>query len=195
MPTISALTPPNALPSLAQGGDTVYVVIETPRGSRNKISFDEDLGAFRLKKVLPQGMSFPYDFGFIPSTLGSDGDPVDALVIMDEPASPGCVTECRLIGAILGEEGPEKRATRNDRLVAVAVPSLVHGSLRSLDDLDKARLKELEQFFVNYNRVHGKEYRLLGCKGPQRAWKLLQEGMRAWTRAQGKEGPRESVRS
>ena len=67
----------------------VNVVIETPRGSRNKFAYDEKLGVIRLKKVLPAGMDFPYDFGFVPSTKGDDGDPLDALLLMDEPAHPG----------------------------------------------------------------------------------------------------------
>jgi len=91
MPTTVSLTPPSMLPAVTKNGDTIHAVIETTRGSRNKISFDEELGAFRLKKVLPEGMSFPYDFGFVPSTTGGDGDPLDVLVLMDEPGTTGCV--------------------------------------------------------------------------------------------------------
>lgn len=85
------------------------VVIETPKGSRNKFAFDADEHIFDLKKVLPSGMTFPYDFGFVPSTLADDGDPVDVLVLMDEPAFPGCVLSCRPIGVIEGEQGDRKR--------------------------------------------------------------------------------------
>ena len=84
------------------------VVIETPKGSRNKYAFDPEEKVFGLKKVLPAGMAFPYDFGFIPSTLGEDGDPVDVLVLMDEPAFTGCVLKCRIIGIIEGEQGTRK---------------------------------------------------------------------------------------
>ena len=73
------------------------VVIETPKGSRNKFAFDPDQHVFELKKVLPTGMAFPYDFGFVPSTEADDGDPIDVLVLMDEPAFPGCVLKCRVI--------------------------------------------------------------------------------------------------
>lgn len=68
----------------------IQVVIETPKGSRNKYAFDLDQRIFELTKVLPVGMAFPYDFGFIPSTVAERGDPVDVLVLMDEPAFPGC---------------------------------------------------------------------------------------------------------
>ena len=75
-------------------------IIETPKGSRNKYAFDPDQRIFELKKVPPAGMAFPYDFGFVPSTVAEDGDPVDVLVLMDEPAFPGCLLRCRLIGII-----------------------------------------------------------------------------------------------
>src|SRR6478752_3252537 len=88
---------------------TVRVVIETPKGSRNKYAFDSEDRTFSLKKVLPAGMGFPYDFGFVPSTLAEDGDPVDVLVLMDEPAFAGCVLECRLIGVIEGEQKDGKK--------------------------------------------------------------------------------------
>jgi hypothetical protein len=114
-------------------------VIETPRGGRNKLAYDEDLGIFRLQKVLPEGMSFPYDFGFVPSTIADDGDPIDALVLMDEPGTTGCLVECRLIGVILGEQGTKRDRCRNDRLVAVAIPSHTHGDLDPLSDLNRSR--------------------------------------------------------
>jgi inorganic pyrophosphatase len=85
------------------------VVIETPKGSRNKFAFDVKERIFELTKVLPSGMAFPYSFGFVPSTKADDGDPVDVLVLMDEPVFPGCVLTCRPIGMIaswLSSRGP-----------------------------------------------------------------------------------------
>lgn len=181
-PTI--LVAPSHLEPFADDPDHVRVVVETPRGDRNKLSYDEELGIFRLKKVLPEGMSFPYDFGFVPSTLAEDGDPIDALVLMDEPATTGCLVECRLVGVIEGEQRDEGSWTRNDRLIAVAVPSHTHGSLKSLKDLDGTLLKELEQFFVNYHDVVGNEFRLLGCKGPKGARRLLDQAIKAHRKRQ-----------
>jgi inorganic pyrophosphatase len=74
--------------------DIVRVIIETPSGSRNKYSYDEDEKIFILKKVLPAGMTFPYTFGFVPSTRAEDGDPIDVLALMDEPALQGCLIKC-----------------------------------------------------------------------------------------------------
>lgn len=82
----------------------LQVVIETPKGSRNKYTFDHARRVLMLKKTLPAGMSFPYDFGFVPSTKAEDGDPIDVLVLMDEPTFPGCLVDVRVIGVITGED-------------------------------------------------------------------------------------------
>src|SRR5579864_8730099 len=97
----------------------IVVVVETPKGSRNKYAYDPQEHVFELKKVLPAGMEFPYDFGFAPSTEGGDGDPLDVLVLMDEPAFPGCKLKCRVVGLIEGEQADEDTKQRNDRVVAV----------------------------------------------------------------------------
>ena len=155
------------------------MVIETPKGSRNKYDFDSEEKVFRLKKVLPAGMTFPYDFGFIPRTLADDGDPVDVLVLMDEPAFPGCVLKCRLIGVIEGEQGDGKDKERNDRVVAVEKDNHSFADIDHLDDLGKEFLRELEQFFVNYHSLTGEQFRVIDAKGPKQAKKRIEEGMRA----------------
>ena len=114
----SAIADPSTLQPVDQNDkELLRVVIETPKGSRNKFAFDPKEHIFELKKVLPAGMAFPYDFGFIPSTRAEDGDPVDVLVLMDEPAFPGCVLSCRPIGVIEGERINGKDRERNDRLL------------------------------------------------------------------------------
>lgn len=159
--------------------DIVLAVIETPMGSRNKFKFDPKLGAFTLSGVLPQGMMFPHAFGFVPSTRAEDGDPEDILVIMDEPTFAGCVVHTRLIGVIEAEQkekGGEKE--RNDRIIAVAAHSHDHSDLHNLADMNDNALKEIEQFFVNYNQERGKQFKVLGRKGPKTAWKLLKKSLK-----------------
>src|SRR5215471_17358488 len=95
-----SLRDPSKLKPMTKDNDTIRVVIETPKGSRNKYAFDLDDEVFVLKKVLPAGMAFPYDFGFVPSTEAEDGDPIDVLVLMDEPAFAGCILTCRPVGVI-----------------------------------------------------------------------------------------------
>ena len=126
-----SLADPFDLPPL-DGDGMIQVVIETPKGSRNKYSFDPKLRTFSLKKVLPAGMSFPYDFGFVPSTKAEDGDPTDVLVLMDEPAFPGCLLKCRIIGVMEGQQGKKKNGERNDRIIAIEnAMKYVNGTHRS----------------------------------------------------------------
>jgi inorganic pyrophosphatase len=155
-------------------GENLNTVIETARGCRNKFKYDPELRLFRLAHVLPAGAVFPFDFGFVPSTRGGDGDPLDVLVLMDEPAFPGCLIAARLLGVIEAEQGDAKKQERNDRLIAVAAESHDHFGLNSLDDLNDHLLDELEHFFVSYNRMRGKEFRPLGRSGPEQARRLVE---------------------
>ncbi len=157
------------------GEETVTVIIETPKGSRNKYKFDEKMRRYMLAKVLPQGMVFPYDFGFVPDTHAEDGDPIDVLLLMDEPAFPGCVVECRLVGVIEGEQTEDGDTHRNDRLLAVAQDNHTYSDLRSIADMNQALLKEIGQFFTNYHQLQGRKFKVIGNQGPQEAMQLLQK--------------------
>ena len=157
----------------------IQVIIETPKGSRNKFAYDVEQNIFIVKKVLPAGMTFPYDFGFLPRTLAPDGDPIDVLLLMDEPAFPGVAVRARLIGIIEGEQTDGKKKIRNDRLIAVAEVNHEYAYLRKLDDLPKKFLRELEEFFVNYHRMEGKKYTLLGCKKVDAAMHMIRKAQRA----------------
>ena len=94
------MDPVSNLPPFDRKSGELNVIIETPCGSRNKYSYDEERKLITLSGVLPAGAVFPFDFGFVPQTLGQDGDPLDVLVLMDEPVFPGCLVPCRLIGVI-----------------------------------------------------------------------------------------------
>jgi inorganic pyrophosphatase len=176
---LKSLSDPTKLKPIDKKEGLVQVIIETPAGSRNKFSFDPDQGIFALKKVLPAGMVFPYDFGFLPQTLAPDGDPIDVLLLMDEPAFPGCAVKARLIGVIEGEQLDGKEKVRNDRLVAVAEANHMYANIRKLKDLPEKWLTELQDFFVNYHNLEGKKYKLLGCKGETSAMQLIKEAQKA----------------
>lgn len=159
-------------------------VIEAPRGCANKLKFRPELGVFELHNVLPLGCVFPFDFGFVPGTQGEDGDPLDVLVVMDEPTAPGVVVPCRLVGVIEATQRPVKdtrsrRGTRNDRLIAVAATSHRHPDCRSLDDLGDAMLAEMERFFVFYNAQKGVRFTPLRRAGVAAARRLVASGRRA----------------
>ncbi|HLV87111.1 MAG TPA: inorganic diphosphatase [Candidatus Sulfotelmatobacter sp.] len=173
------LADPSRLKPLDSGDkQNLRVVVETPKGSRNKFAFDPKHHIFELRKVLPAGMTFPYDFGFVPSTEAEDGDPVDVLVLMDEPAFPGCVLTCRPIGVIEGEQRDEKLKTRNDRIIAVEQEAHTWARIKTIDDLGKEFCRELEEFFISYHRLVGKKYRVIGLRGPDHARKLVKSARR-----------------
>jgi len=174
----ASLADPSNLDPFDSDKKMLQVVIETPKGSRNKFSFNPKQHIFELKKVLPAGMTFPYDFGFVPSTKADDGDPIDVLVLMDESAFPGCVLTCRPIGVIEGEQGDKKDKERNDRIIAVEQEAHRWAEVKTIDDLDEQFCRELEEFFVNYHKLTGKRYRVLALKGPGQVKKLVKSGRR-----------------
>jgi len=142
----------------------VDVVIETPKGSAQKYDYNADTHFFELKKILPSGMVFPYDFGFVPDTKGEDGDPLDVIVISEFQSFPGCVIKCRLIGGIKAEQSEEKKKKkmiRNDRYLAIPKCSNIFEKIKDIDDLPKAIIREIEDFFIDYNKIQGKEFKAL----------------------------------
>lgn len=164
----------------------LHVIIDTPKDSRNKYKFDEKLGLFKLGGVLPVGAFFPFDFGYIPSTLGGDGDPIDVLVLMDEAAFVGCLILSRLIGVIAAEQTEAGKTETNDRLIAVAANSRAHTDIKSLDDLNETLIGEIEHFFVSYNEAKGKRFKPLGRFGAQKAKRIVEEGMQLYKKPKGK---------
>ena len=160
-------------------GEAVRVVVETGAGSRNKLKFLPEFAAFELHHVLPLGKSFPYDFGFLPSTRGEDGDPLDAIVFADEPSPCGTIVPCRLIGVIEAEQNkPGEAPERNDRFLAVARGSHIYRDWKDVGDVPARALDELEAFFSFYNVQRGTEFRPVGRGDAARALKLLQQGRR-----------------
>jgi inorganic pyrophosphatase len=168
------------LPPFDEESGDLNAVVETVAGSRNKFAYDGELGLFRLKGVLPAGASFPFDFGFVPSTKGGDGDPLDVLVLMDEPAFAGCLVPARLVGVITAQQR-ERDGTveQNDRLIAVASDSHTHEGVRKIDDLSPQLLDEIEHFFISYNEMRGKTFTPTGRKGPRAAKTLVERATRS----------------
>jgi inorganic pyrophosphatase len=158
------------------------VVIETPRGSRNKYSYDSEQQVFVLKKVLPAGMTFPFDFGFVPATLAEDGDPIDVLLLMDEPAFPGCTVRARLVGALEAEEKNDKgEKQRNDRLIAVALESPTYSDMKSLDALGERLVGDIEKFFVTYQKLRGNQFKVIARSDAHKAAQLIEKSSRNYS--------------
>ena len=169
------------LPLIDGDSGDLNVVVETPKGSRNKYKYDAERGVMRLGATLGEGLAFPFDFGFFPSTRGEDGDPLDVLLFLDEGVPAGCVATARLIG-VLEVEQKEKRKPwkRNDRFFAVATHAHNHIAVQRLTDLPPHVLPEVEAFFVQYAGLNGKKLRVLRHSGRRRAHKLLRAGVKVF---------------
>lgn len=144
----------------------VNIIIDTPKGSRNKFKYDEETGHIKLSRILPVGFSFPYDFGFIPMTYAEDGDALDVLVISESPSFSGCLITGQLIGIITGEQSDKNKTIRNDRLLAVPVTEVNPALFEHIEDMPANWVKEIAHFFVSYNQAEGRKYQPLKYGGP-----------------------------
>jgi inorganic pyrophosphatase len=155
---------------------TVRAVIETPAGTRSKFDYDPESGLFALHDVLPAGMAFPLAFGFVPSTLGGDGDPLDIIVLADEHLPVGCLATVKLLGVIEACQTERDGGTnRNDRLIGRIAVSRFYGDVDDLDCLGDAMVGELTRFFETYNTLKGKKFEVQAVGDPVRACALIEE--------------------
>ncbi|HEX5154657.1 MAG TPA: inorganic diphosphatase [Parafilimonas sp.] len=152
---------------------TITAVVETPKNSAQKYDYDPDNKGFKLKKLMPAGMVFPFDFGFIPHTLGEDGDPLDIIIISEFRSFPGCIMDCRVIGAITANQTEKGKTIRNDRFISVPEASQMFADIKGIKDLPHDVIDQLETFFINYNELEGKKFRPLKRLNAQQAFKLI----------------------
>lgn len=122
-------------------------------------------------------MVFPFHFGFIPYTKAEDGDPLDVLVLLDEPAWPGCVIKCKVIGVMEATETKDNKTVRNDRLIATANASDKYNEIETLSSLDPYLEKEIEHFFNTYTNLEKKEFKILSKKDADIAMNLIKKQM------------------
>jgi inorganic pyrophosphatase len=153
----------------------VYAVVETPRGNRAKLAYDPKLDAFTLSKPLFAGLTYPYDWGFIPSTKAQDGDPLDALIIHEAATYPGVVLSCKPIGVIEIVQIKAGKKERNDRIFVVPDRSPFEGDLQDIRHLPARAIEELERFFEATNALEKKELKFNGWHGPAKAIKIIKE--------------------
>lgn len=165
---------------------TCRAIIETPKGCRNKFDYDPESNLFILAGLLPEGMMFPFDFGFIPSTVGDDGDPLDIMVLMDAPAHVGCLIDVRIIGIIDAEQTQHGKTEKNSRLLGAAIHSYEHEKITDISEVSKPLLSQVEEFFVSYNKQRGKKFKITDLGGPRKALRYLKDGVKARQKAAGK---------
>ena len=165
------------LPPYDSQSGHLNAIIETPKGSRSKFKYDEKHGLFMFDKALPLGTTFPFDFGFLPSTIGEDGDPLDVLVLGDEPSFAGCLVLAKLLGVIEAEQTDKDETNRNDRFIAVPLEVESRKPARHWpDSLSPAISDAIIEFFVAYNDLQDKKFNVLRCSSSSRAMELIKQG-------------------
>ena len=181
------------LPTFDEHLTTVNSVIESPRGNQIKFKYIPSFDSFAVSYSLPAGSVFPRDYGFIPSTLGKDGDPLDILVLLDAPTFTGCMIPTRIIGVIEAEQTQDGSTFRNDRLIGIAVAAHEYAHINSISDLDPIIVKEIEHFYMAYNEMRGRRFKPLKHSGPEVALELIRKGMRAFATDRNKISATSSV--
>lgn len=156
--------------------EDVYVVVEIPQGSSIKYEVDKESGMIFVDRFLYTAMHYPFNYGFVPQTLADDGDPVDLLVISQQPVAPGSVIRCRPIGALemRDEEGVDTK------LIAVPHSKLdpTYDSIKSVEDLPKALLDKIKHFFEHYKELEpGKWVKVESFKGVEFAYEEIRKGI------------------
>ena len=165
--------------------NVVHAIVETPKGSTVKFALEPQLGIIAFHEAMPDGYDWPYDYGFIPQTLGDDGDPLDVVVMFDRPSFAGCLVKARLLGAIrLRKNGEE-----NDRFIAApqraAGASQSTDAFETLDDVGPEIRRRLEAFLCGYSATQGNEIELVGSVDVDEARTLIDRGHKTFTRKRG----------
>jgi len=166
-----------SIPSFHKDSKCLNVLIETPKGSNLKYAFDEETGFLTVKKALPEGMSFPFNFGMIPGTMADDGDPLDVLVLNEDALIPGCLLHVRPVGVIKAKQSEGKKMVRNDRIIGQAVPKESPTELEEIIITDKM-VSQIEFFFKAYNKAYGKTFKVLGVGNAAKAVDLVKLSIR-----------------
>jgi inorganic pyrophosphatase len=153
----------------------IEVIVETPKGSPFKYKYDPEKEWFVVHKMLPIGLVFPFDFGFIPNTKGEDGDPLDVLILSEFSFPQGCLVKCDIIGAIKAEQTEEKKTIRNDRIFVIPEIKGLYADYKSLKDIQKEKMKEIENFFIYYNLMENKTFKPLEILTSKETRKLIKQ--------------------
>ncbi len=164
-----------AFPNRAQDPALVHAIIETPRDTRHKYAYEATYGAFMLKQVLPEGLTWPYDYGFVPQTRADDGDPIDILNMTAEATFTGCLVQCRVLGIVR----IRKDGIRNDRLIAA--PQRHHGVSQPTDDWEDVSdmpepiVEGIIRFLVEYSAEQGHDIVCKGVRSRKRALEAIEQ--------------------
>jgi inorganic pyrophosphatase len=158
-----------SLPAFDGRSNRINAVIEASKGSRIKLKYDETNKIFRAEKLLPIGLVFPFDFGFIPSTLGGDGDPLDVLLLGESGLPWGTLVLGKVVGILKCEQTEKAHKERNDRIIAVPLDAKSLEPMQPDTALDPKLKQAIAEFFIKYNELQEKKLRVIAMEGPRSA--------------------------
>jgi inorganic pyrophosphatase len=167
----------NKLEALDDKTGLLNVIVETPKGSRIKYGYEPDTGFFSVTKALPEGMMFPFNFGFIPKTLGDDGDPLDMLILNEEPLVSGCRLRVKPIAIVKAMQSDKNKQVRNDRIIGRAISKESPTELKPME-LTDAMVFQIEFFFKAYNKLYGQKFKVIGRGNAKKAMSAVHMGMK-----------------
>jgi inorganic pyrophosphatase len=152
------------------------VIIEIPKGSKNKYEVDKDTGMLKLDRAMKTAQDYPFDYGFAPQTLWEDDDPLDVVVLTTYPLHPGILVNVRPVGVMRMTDGGEG----DDKILTVPVEDPRWEDVKDLDDINKHTLKEIQHFFETYKQIEGKEVEISGFEGNDAAMKSVEKSIQLY---------------
>ena len=155
----------------------LQVVIDTTGGGRTKFKFDVAKVVYTPAYILPPGLEFPFDFGSIPQTVADDGDPLDVLVLSEEPTFVGCLVPVRPLGVLEARQTQRGKSFRNDRIIGASTESRTYADFETIADI-RDLIDRIERFFVFYNEARGRKFEVRARRGPESARRLVEAGER-----------------
>ena len=169
----------NLLHDIESGSaDEMNVIIEIPKGSKNKYEIDKATGMIALDRVMHTAQDYPFDYGFVPQTLWDDGDALDVLVLTTYPLAPGILVRARPVAILSMIDGGES----DDKIIAVPTEDPRFEDIKDLEDVNKHTLKEIEHFFATYKKIQNKEVETNGFKGVEAAKEAFKKSQEFYTK-------------
>lgn len=163
--------------------EIINVIVEIPKGSRNKFEYDKRNGVIKLNRVLYSSLYYPGDYGLIPRTHYEDGDPLDVIVMVQEPTFPGCIMEARPVGIFMMQD----QGVHDDKVLAVPASDPLYAEIREIDDVAPHFLREVAHFFSVYKDLEGVRVKAEGWQPRQVAFELITHAASLYSQESGRD--------
>lgn len=156
--------------------DIINVIIEIPKGSKNKYEIDKESGLIKLDRAMKTAQDYPFDYGFVPQSYWKDNDPLDVILLTTYPLYPGILVEARPVAVMWMTDGGDG----DDKIIAVPKNDPRFENIKDLEDLNKHTIKEIQHFFETYKTIEDKEVKVSGVDGREKALEVVNEGLKMY---------------